>query len=252
MICTILGCGGSNGVPEIGCKCHVCSSTDPKNKRLRSSIHIESSTTSILVDTSPDLRQQALTNDITKVDAILYTHPHGDHCHGIDDIKHFCYKNQPIEAFTDEYTAEKLTTIFPYMFKQLTPWHPARIKMNTIKSPFAIGDIQVRSFHQSHGNIKSLGFRFGELGYSTDFDHLDENAIEALKGIKIWIIDCLRYQSSPTHSHLEKSLNFIERVKPELAILTHMSHSIEYNEINAMLPKNIVAGFDGMKIKFNS
>ena len=253
MICTILGCGGSSGVPEIGCDCFVCSSTNPKNKRLRASIHIQSQTTSLLVDTSPDLRQQALKYGIKYLDALLYTHDHGDHIGGIDETKSFARNGHTIPTFLDQITYDSLTERFPYIFKQVSPLYSVLLQTNILEynKVVKVGDIEFISFPQIHGNIISTGFRFGELAYSTDLNHLTPQTIQALECVKIWIVDCLRYAWAPTHSYLERTVNWSEKVKPELTILTHMAHDIEYEELKNVLPKNIVPAFDGMRVEFN-
>ncbi|CAK6537209.1 MAG: Phosphoribosyl 1,2-cyclic phosphate phosphodiesterase [Candidatus Midichloria mitochondrii] len=253
MICTILGCGGSSGVPEIGCDCFTCVSSNPKNKRLRSSIHIQSKTTSILVDTSPDFRQQALAHGIKHLDAILYTHDHGDHICGIDDTKSFARNGQTIPTFLNQSTYSTLLQRFPYIFKQTSPLYLARLRANVLEydKGFQVGDINIISFPQVHGKIVSTGFRFGELAYSTDLNDLSTKAVEALTGIKIWIVDCLRYAWTPTHSYLERTISWSDKIKPELTILTHMAHDIEYEEIRKILPQNMIPAFDGLKINFN-
>ena len=253
MICTILGCGGSFGVPEIGCNCSVCSSNNPKNKRLRSSIYIQSQTTSLLVDTSPDLRQQALTHGIKHLDALLYTHDHSDHICGIDDIKSFTCNDDIITTFLDQTTYDSLTKRFSYIFKQVSPLYPVRLQTNILEynKVTKVGDIEFISFPQIHGKIISTGFKFGELAYSTDLNHLTPQATQVLEGIKVWIVDCLRYAWAPTHSYLERTVNWSEKIKPELTILTHMAHDIEYEELKNSLPKNIIPAFDGMKFEFN-
>lgn len=251
MKCTILGCGSSRGTPEIGCHCFTCSSTDPKNNRTRPSIMIESEATRIIVDTSPDLRVQALRHNIESLDAVIYTHFHADHVGGIDDLKPLC-KGAPIQAYTNQTTQQQLAASYSYIFKQVSPIYPALMEVNVIndRSNFTIGDISVQSFTQDHNFSTSLGLRFGPLAYSTDACHLNDEAFELLRGVKVWLVDCLRYSWAPTHSHLERTLDWIAKVKPELAILTHMSHDIEYNEIKKLLPSNVVPAYDGMIIEF--
>lgn len=252
MKCSILGCGSSRGAPEIGCDCFTCTSKDRKNKRLRTSILVESASTKILVDTSPDLRAQAIKHNIRSLDAVIYTHFHSDHVAGIDDLKGIKSNSDKLIAYANQETYDSLLKSYGYAFKQSTPIYPAMLEMNIIKneSDFIVGDIKVNTFEQDHNYMISLGIRFGDLAYSTDVCHLDEKAFKALNGVKIWIVDCLRYSWAPTHSYLEKTLNWIERVKPELAILTHMSHDMEYKELKRLLPPNVVPGYDGMIQEF--
>lgn len=250
MKCTILGCGSSRGTPEIGCNCFTCSSEDPKNKRTRPSIMLEKDGTKILVDTGPDFRAQALNHGITSLDAVIYTHFHADHVAGIDDLKPLYNKDKPLQGYTNKSTYSDLLASYNYIFKQTSDIYPSLMQMNVIedRSDFIIGNIAVQSFQQDHNLTTSLGLRFGDIAYSTDLCALSEEAFDLLTGVKIWIVDCLRYSWAPTHSHLERTLDWIARVKPELAILTHMSHDIEYNEIKAMLPANIVPAYDGLMV----
>lgn len=250
MKCTILGCGGSNGVPEIGCECLVCKSENPKNCRTRVSILVEYEDTKILVDTSTDLRRQALDNNIKHVDAILYTHDHSDHVTGIDDTKLLSKDKKPIPAYMDERTHSFLTQRFSYIFKQFSPLYPPRLTANIIKTNenFNIKNIKVQSFPQIHGGIHSLGFKFGKLAYSTDLNQLPEESFKLLEGTEVWILDCMRYYWMPSHAYLELVLNWVARVKPKLTVLTHMSHAMEYDELSRILPEYIIPAYDGMVI----
>jgi phosphoribosyl 1,2-cyclic phosphate phosphodiesterase len=220
---------------------------------LRTSILVESDSTKILVDTSPDLREQAIKHKIRSLDAVVYTHFHSDHVAGIDDLKGIKSNSGKLMAYANQETYDSLLKSYEYAFKQATPIYPPMLEMNIIKnkSEFIVGDIQISTFEQDHNYMTSLGIRFGDLVYSTDACHLDEEAFNAIHGVKIWIVDCLRYSWAPTHSYLEKTLNWIERVKPKLAILTHMSHDMEYNELKKLLPSNVVPAYDGMVQGFN-
>lgn len=252
MQCTILGCGGSGGVPQINCHCVVCTSDNPKNKRLRCSILIESETTTILIDTSPDLRQQALQNHITSIDAVLYTHAHSDHIVGVDDVRFLSHHDTPIDAFMEQHVAQAMEQKFPHIFKQLSKWYKPRLTSKVFDiadGMFMVGDIAVLPLNQIHGGITSCGFRCNDIAYSTDCNALPESAFKVLAGVKIWIVDCLRYHCAPTHSNLEKTLGWIARIKPDLAILTHMDHNIEYEELITLLPAGVVPAYDGMKVR---
>ena len=245
---TILGCGSSHGVPSINCDCFVCKSENIKNKRKRASIFVETQKTKILIDTSPDLRQQCLENDIRRIDAIIYTHDHSDHVAGIDDARRLCKNRQPIDAYIDDVTFDKLNKRYDYIFQTSDPlYYPLlkRIKLDPFQK---IGDINVVAFDQIHGSIISQGIRLDNVAYSTDFNEIPEESLAKLENLDVWIVDCLRYSYAPTHSYLEKSLLLIERVKPKLAVLVHMGHEIEYEEMSKILPKNIIAAYDNMKI----
>lgn len=253
MRCIILGSGGSNGVPEINCHCYTCSSDNPKNKRLRASIYVGSETTKILVDTSPDLRQQSLNNKLSCVDAVLYTHDHSDHVMGIDDIKLLCKNKKAIPAYMSQVTYNSIYNKFRYMFDQLADLYPAKLipKLIDDYTELKIGDIEILSFLQHHdNNINSLGFKFGNLAYSTDLNALPEKSIKLLYGVEHWIIDCQKYHWVPSHLYIESIFDLLAKIKPKNVYLTHMNHSIEYDEIKKMLPKNIQPSFDGMTINF--
>ena len=245
---TILGCGSSHGVPSLNCDCFVCKSENIKNKRKRASIFVETQKTKILIDTSPDLRQQCLENDIRRLDAIIYTHDHSDHVAGIDDARRLCKNRQPIDAYIDDVTFDKLNKRYDYIFKTSDPLYYPLLKRIKLEPFQKIGDINVVAFDQIHGSIISQGIRLDNVAYSTDFNEIPEESLAKLENLDVWIVDCLRYSYAPTHSYLEKSLLLIERVKPKLAVLVHMGHEIEYEEMSKILPKNIIAAYDNMKI----
>lgn len=245
---TILGCGSSHGVPSINCDCFVCKSENIKNKRKRASIFVETQKTKIIVDTSPDLRQQCLENDIRGIDAIIYTHDHSDHVAGIDDVRRLCKNRQPIDAYIDDATFDNLNKRYDYIFQTSDPLYYPLLKRIKFEPFQKIGDINVVAFDQIHGSIISQGIRLDNVAYSTDFNEIPEESLAKLENLDVWIVDCLRYSYAPTHSYLEKSLLLIERVKPKLAVLVHMGHEIEYEEISKILPKNIIAAYDNMKI----
>jgi len=250
---TILGCGASAGVPVIACDCDVCISTNPKNKRSRASILIEDKGRTILIDASTDFRMQALTNKINNVDAVLFTHEHADHLHGIDDLRIYNNRvNDNIDIYGLKETIDNILYRFAYAFDDMGhvyKYKPA-FKANIVDSfkSFRVGDVEVTAFPQDHTNVITAGYRIGDFAYSTDVKTLPQESIDFLKGVKVWIVDCQDYIELPTHSHLEQTLKWVEEVKPEKAILTHMGHKIDYDEIFSMLPKNIVPGFDGMVI----
>lgn len=257
--CTILGCGGSNGVPQIACECNVCLSEEPKNKRTRPSILLEfnneeyNDTVTLLIDTTPDIREQALRNKIKKIDAILYTHSHFDHVSGIGDLRLLIKKDTVIPTYMDPKTEKVMVNKFSYLFKKLTEYYPSLLYSVKFEDneEFKFKNIHIKAFIQGHGESFSYGFRFGDMAYSTDVNMLSERALDTLKGVKFWIIDCIRYDPSPTHAHLSLALDWISKINPELAILTSMSHEIDYNEIQKLLPKNVIPGYDGMNFMFN-
>lgn len=246
---TILGCGTSGGVPRIGGSWGQCDPAQPRNRRRRVSIYVESGDAKLLVDTSPDLREQCLDNGVERVDAVLYTHDHADHLHGIDDLRGFFLLQKrriPVHA-----SAEALKVIqrrFDYIFQSMHGY-PAICDAHAITGPFAVNGQQVTPFAQEHGDITSLGFRFGPVAYSTDVKGLPEESFEALRGVEVWIVDALRPQPHPTHAHLDLTLSWIERVKPRRAILTHMTPEMDYDALRRMLPTGVEPAYDGLVVE---
>ncbi len=239
----------------IGCGCEVCTSDNPKNKRSRVSSWIETRGKSLLIDSSPDLRQQALKHNIRRVDSVLYTHDHADHTHGLDELRSFNYlSDEAIPIYCDRQTYASIYSKFGYAFQEKPPvWFRPCLTANILEEgdvgKVLIQDITVTYFKQLHGKVTTLGYRIGNMAYSTDTDGLPESAFKALEGVEIWIVDCLRYSKSPTHASLEMTLGWIDRVKPKLAILTHMAHEFDYEQLSKELPAGVVAGYDGMAIE---
>jgi phosphoribosyl 1,2-cyclic phosphate phosphodiesterase len=250
---TILGCGTSSGVPRIGNDWGKCDPDNPCNRRSRPSILVESDSTRILVDTSPDLRAQLLAAGVSDVDAILWTHDHADHSHGIDDVRQlFHVRRTPIHGHARAKVAELLTARFAYAFFGRHGYPPIiRIAELEGHGPLHIGDIEVRYVDQPHGNIFSTGFRFDcggqSIGYSTDCHGFTPEMDALFAGVHVWIVDALRAAPHPTHAHLALTLAAIERVQPGLAILTHMDQSMDYASLCATLPRGVVPGYDLMQ-----
>jgi len=267
---TILGCGTSTGVPVIGCRCPVCSSTHPKNNRLRASIFIETEGgNTLLVDTGPDLRQQALTYQLQKIDAVLLTHYHADHLHGLDELRSFNFiQKAPIPLFSNQETLNAVRVKFDYIFSsrpvigggipslELHEVKPLQAVELFKKSPHPLN---VLPFEALHGYGKVLGFRFENAAYLTDTHEVPPESLKALQGLDLLILDCLR-KSPPHHTHLtlDKSLQVIEAVTPKRVVLTHMTHNLEYesfkDELAQLSPKHLPGGviepaYDGMVIK---
>lgn len=252
---TILGCGASVGVPVIGCACSTCTSKHPRNTRSRVSIFVEyPDGTGVLVDTSPDLRQQALRNSITDIDAVFYTHDHADHTHGIDDIRPFnIRRDAEINAYATAETLASLRGRFSYAWQPYEGGFWTRVAMtpNVIEAGQAVrlsDNAVVQSFRQTHGEGESLGLRFGDIVYSTDTNAMPEEAHPHLKNMAVWIIDCLRDGFAGSHANLETALEWVERFKPRHAILTHMNHELDYATLRATLPPHVLPAFDGMHI----
>jgi phosphoribosyl 1,2-cyclic phosphate phosphodiesterase len=245
----ILGCGASAGVPRIDGNWGVCDPEEPKNRRSRGSIVVEQGDTRLLVDTSPDLRNQFLANGLTSVSAVAWTHDHADQTHGLDDLRMLAYASGTrVAGYADDFTMQRLKHKFGYCFEGTSPGYPPIIEGRLIDGPFDVGNIHVQPFRQDHGKIHSLGFRFGDLAYSNDVVGLDDAAFEILAGVKVWIVDALRYTPHPTHSHLARTLEWIARLKPERAVLTNMHIDLDYNTLKAELPPGVEPAYDGMVI----
>ena len=250
---TILGCGASGGVPLIMGKWGVCDPYNPKNRRKRASIAVQRNDTTLLVDTSPDLREQCLSAQITHIDAVLYTHDHADHTHGIDDLRPWArINNVLVDIYGDQAALDFLKSRFGYAFssEEMTPdIYRGFVVPHLIEGPFQVGDIFVHPFVQGHGYTTSLGYRFDKIAYSTDVVELDEKAFAVLEGVDVWIVDCLGEDPKPTHAHLDKTLEWIERVKPRKAYLTHMSHLLDYDTLLSKLPEGVEPAYDGLVIE---
>ncbi len=246
----LLGCGTSSGVPRIGNDWGVCDPAEPRNRRTRVSIIVESATTRILVDTSPDMRAQLLAADIADVDAILWTHDHADHCHGIDDIRQLMHRRgTAVLGYARAPTLRHLQRRFGYAFEGRLGYRPI-IDGKELPDCLTIGDIEISCTDMPHGEIFSTGFRFSHdgrsIGYATDFHEITEDMIRLFSNLNIWIADALRVASHPTHASLSMTLEAAGRLQPGQVILTHMDQSMDYRALVEMLPKGIEPGYDGM------
>jgi phosphoribosyl 1,2-cyclic phosphate phosphodiesterase len=255
---TILGCGGAAGVPLIGGGWGDCDPGEPRNRRRRASILVENGNTTLLVDSGPDLRIQLIDADVQRLDAILYTHTHADHTHGIDEIRQLNrMQRSAIEAWGTrdilDHLIKKSDYIFdiPGIFDDSIAFYKPCLEAQeyTWGQPFDCHGIEVLPFGQDHGFSVTTGFRFGDIAYSTDLVQLDEAGFTALKGVKTWIIGCLQDNEHPTHAHFDRVLNWIERVGPKRAVLTHLSHRLDYQSLKAKCPPGIEAAYDGMVIE---
>lgn len=250
---TILGCGGSGGVPVIGGIWGKCNPHNPKNRRRRVSILVQEGETNILVDFGPDLREQLGSVHVTKLDAVLATHVHADHSHGIDDLRRLFWINNdtPVPLYLRAHDLATLEARFPYAFLPFSygvaPKPP--LERNIITGPMQFGSITVTPFEQNHGAITSLGFRFNDFAYSTDVKMLSEENFATLDGVKAWVVDCVREEPGhKAHSHLAQTLDWIARVKPDRAWLTHMDIHLDYDETLAKCPPGVEPAYDGLEI----
>lgn len=249
---TFLGTGTSTGVPMIACECNVCTSTDEKNKRLRSSILVQSDTTTLLVDTTPDFRTQMLRENVKRLDAVLFTHPHKDHIAGLDDIKAYnFFQQKPMEVYANELTQAALRREFFYIFAENKyPGIPS-VNLNTITDqPFVIGDITVIPIQVNHLKMPVLGFRFGNFTYITDANHIDNKEKEKIKGSEILVINALRKKEHIAHFNLQQAIDLVEELKIPKAFFTHISHQLGlHDEVNKELPAGIQLAWDGLQIE---
>ncbi len=250
---TVLGCGTSAGVPQIGCTCPVCTSDDPRNKRLRTSIFVEACGQRILFDTGPDLRQQCLRAGIGAVDALVYTHAHADHVHGLDDLRQINnVMRARILTYADAAVFERIRSRFAYAFEGGGGthgfWRPD-IDARPILGPFNVGPVELVPFRQKHGRGESWGFRIGPFGYSTDTDGLSDEAFQILEGVDVWIVDALRDKPHPSHAHLDMTLGWVERLRPRITYLVHMNHEVDYADWASRLPEHVRPAYDGLVVE---
>lgn len=252
---TLLGSGASSGVPLIGCDCPVCLSPNQRNKRSRVSLFVETAGIKLLIDTSPDLRAQFLREGLKTADAILYTHAHADHIHGIDDIRSLnFYRGGPIPAYANKATLDELHERFGYVFREPIPqygwFRPCLIPHEIAPGvAFSVEGVTITPFRQIHGKVDSLGFRIGNMAYSTDIKSFPPESEEHLHGLDLWILDCLKMEPAPTHTHLAQSLEWIAQYRPKRAILTHLAHELEYAALQAILPEGVEVGYDGLQVE---
>ncbi len=252
---TVLGCGSSGGTPQVGLGWGAADPKNPRNRRSRPSILVEIGTTRILVDASPDLRQQLLNADVDRLDAVLFTHAHADHCHGIDDLRAINEAmGADLPAYADEIAWDMIGRRFDYVLTPKDPksrfYYKPVLVPTTIKAGdrFSIKGIEIQAFDQDHGFLRTLGFRFGRFAYSTDVVSLPEESFAALEGVEVWIVGTLGLQPHPTHAHVAKAVEWIERVGAKEAWLTHMSHRIDYASVAAQLPPHIRPAHDGLTL----
>ena len=245
-----LGTGTSHGVPIIGCTCSVCRSTDPRDKRLRPSIYLDVPThAKLLVDTGPDLRQQALAHELTRVDAVLFTHSHADHILGLDEVRRFnAIQGGAIPCYANAATWEALRRAFSYIFDgvpRLGGGVP-ELEVHEIDGPFTFHGVRVVPVPLWHGRMPVLGFRFGSFAYLTDCNRLDDEAWDLVRGIDTLVIDALRDRPHSTHFSVKEALDVIARIGPRRAFTTHMTHDLGHAATSARLPAGVELAYDGL------
>lgn len=247
---TFLGTGTSTGVPSIGCDCETCLSDDPRDKRLRVSILVEHEGQQILVDTSIDFRQQALRANIRRLDAILITHCHVDHVFGLDDIRPLNFRHGAMGVYANETAWTDLRRIFQYVF---TPTHfggglPQLIPHTVVNAaPFMIGEaIEITPLEVIHGKLPVIAYRFNDFAYATDLNYISDETIAGLQNLDVLVLDCVRIKTHNTHLGLNEALNYINRINPKRAYLTHLNHDIMHSRDAQLLPSNVHFAYDGL------
>ena len=249
---TVLGSGTSMGVPTIGCTCAVCQSSDPHDRRTRPSVLIEYDGHAVIIDTTPDFREQAIREQIRNLDAVVYTHAHADHILGIDDLRPLSFhRPNKIPLYASAETGQFLQTMFHYIFDADYKYGGlAQVEMRTINGPFELFGARFEPVIVLHGDAEIFGFRFGSTAYLTDFSEIPEKSLAQLKDLDILFLDALRHKPHPTHSTVENSLRIVDRVKPKRTFFTHICHDLPHAATNATLPPDVRLSYDGMKLEF--
>lgn len=255
---TILGCGSSTGVPIPTCKCSVCRSKNPKNHRLRCSAWLEYQGKSILIDTGTDLRQQALRARIPKIDAVLYSHPHTDHTHGIDELRAYNFSQKAsIPLFGNRWTYEELERRFPYIFRP-KPVEGGGIPQLTLhcfdasEKGLVVQDVPIIPLLLKHGSQESVGYRIESVAYVTDCSYIPDPTLDRMRNLSCLVLDCVRIKPHGTHLNLDRALEVISQLSPKKTYLTHLGHDFDYASFNKKLPKGVQLAYDGLKINLRS
>lgn len=247
---TILGSGTSAGVPTLGCRCPVCMSTDPHNKRMRASIYLEQGNTRILVDCGPDFRTQALLRGIHDVDHVLITHTHSDHLNGLDDLRSFnMVHGHPISVYASQPSLDDIRHRFAYCFQPPPPGGGIpQLDLELLQpgKPVTLGELEVLPLQVFHGSLPILGFRFGKFAYFTDVSRVPAETLEALQGVEVLITSALRYRPHSTHMSVGEAVELVEKIGPRQAWFTHMCHDLDHDTTNRELPPGMALLYDGM------
>ena len=256
---TLLGTGSSGGVPRVGGDWGACDPNEPKNRRTRCSALIEvwdeaapEAVTTVLIDTSPDMREQLLAASVTRLDAVVFTHDHADQTHGIDDVRALAIRNRAqVKAYMDAPTSKTLVPKFNYVFNGENGY-PAIYDLQPFLTPYEPfhvsgpgGQIQMTPLDQEHGYIRSLGFRIGNIAYCNDLNGFPEETLKALEGLDLLMIDALRYSPHPSHAHLEQTLEWVKKLRPRMTTLTNLHIDLDYETLRKELPDRVIPGFDG-------
>lgn len=249
---TVLGSGTSMGVPTIGCNCKVCSSSDAHDRRTRPSVMLEYSGHIVLIDSTPDFREQALRERITRIDAVLYTHAHADHILGLDDLRPLTFKReQKLPLYADDNTAKIIERMFAYVFDPESTYSTRpQVTLHRLNGTLDLFGAKFQPLKVLHGDSEITAYRFGTAAYLTDFSTIPQATLNALHGLDVLFLDALRRRPHPTHSSLDESLKIVEKLAPNRAFFVHMSHDLGHEETNASLPPHIRLAHDGLKLEF--
>jgi phosphoribosyl 1,2-cyclic phosphate phosphodiesterase len=250
---TVLGSGTSVGVPTIGCDCAVCQSSDPKDRRTRPSVLVEYAGKSILIDTTPDFREQAIRESIRRLDAVFYTHPHADHLLGIDDLRPLSYLHKPgrLPLYAHPDAVRFIGNMFGYIFSPAYKFGGLpQLELIEMTAPVELYGARFEPIEVLHGDTKIFGFRFGSAAYLTDHSEIPMGSLEKLSNLDVLFLDALRHQPHPTHSTVENSLRIVDLLRPKRAFFTHICHDLPHEATNASLPGNVRLAYDGMKLDF--
>lgn len=250
---TILGCGSSSGTPAIGCDCPTCASPDPKNRRTRASALLRANGVNFLIDTGPDLRQQALRENLRQVDAVLYTHPHADHLNGIDDLRAFCYlKRGAIPLFGSPFMMGNIRERFGYALHAAgAQWDKPVLETHAVEGPFSFSGVTVTPIPVMHGPWPILGWRIGDVAYLTDVSAIPDASWPLLAGVRLLLLDCLRRTPYPSHLSVTQALALATQLGAARTVLIHMTHELEYHSLSADCPAGVEVGYDGMRLQLS-
>ncbi len=248
---TVLGSGTSMGVPAIGCRCRVCLSQDMHDKRTRPSLLVQYAGHSVVIDTTPDFRFQALRAGLSRLDAVLFTHPHADHILGLDDVRPFNFHQKAeVAVYGNRKTIARIRHTFDYIFDGSAPFGGLpQVRLHILEGPLELFGLTFTPVPVMHGFMEVLGYRFGEAAYLTDYGQIPESSFPLLESLDVVFLDALRHQPHPAHCTVEQALEHVARIKPRRAFLTHIAHDLPHEETNASLPENVQLCYDGLQVE---
>lgn len=249
---TVLGSGTSMGVPTIGCDCGVCTSPDPRDRRSRPSVLVQYEGRNVLIDTTPDFREQAIREGIKHLDAVLYTHAHADHILGLDDLRPVTFRREEkVPLYAGAHAADTIRSVFRYIFDNSYKFSKmARVDLHPLEDAVDLFGARFEVVKVIHGDAEIDGFRFGSAAYLTDFSEIPKRSFTQLEDLDILFLDALRHKPHPAHSSVEQSLKIVEQLKPRRTFFTHISHDLPHEATNASLPAGVQLAHDGLKLEF--